>query len=245
MQQKIRTPRQSLLKGFITLPVSKEDIGLFKQELQLLADRIKIEESEEYNKNLIMQFLNRTYYVRQGYMVNTYGKTDMAIYTDSAEGRKPVVLFERTVLTDAHGHRLSGQINELEYLFRFLDAFDFGETGRTQVMIAERSKALIDASVLGLIFEKINGYKDGSIFTPGYITQHICETAIRQAVVEQFNRKKGWHCQTLEEVEDHLEPLNRDTRTEATARGAQCAGQGGRRSRCRRRLAVRQRAPDN
>ena len=66
MQQKIRTPRQSLLKGFITLPVSKEDIGLFKQELQLLADRIKIEESEEYNKNLVMQFLNRTYYVRQG-----------------------------------------------------------------------------------------------------------------------------------------------------------------------------------
>ena len=34
-------------------------------------------------------------------------------------------------------------------------------------------KRLINAFVLGLIFEKINGYKDGSSFTPGFITYLI------------------------------------------------------------------------
>jgi adenine-specific DNA-methyltransferase len=34
-------------------------------------------------------------------------------------------------------------------------------------------------------------------------------------VVEQFNRKKGWHCRDVEEIADLLEPLNRETRTEA------------------------------
>ena len=48
----------------MTLPVSKEAVSVFKEEMRTLADRIKTEESEEYNKNLIMQFLNRTYYAK-------------------------------------------------------------------------------------------------------------------------------------------------------------------------------------
>jgi len=44
-----------------------------------------------------------------------------------------------------------------------------------------------NASVLGLIFEKINGYKDGSFFTPGFITMYMCRETIRKAVVQKFN----------------------------------------------------------
>ena len=40
--------------------------------------------------------------------------------------------------------------------------------------IQEKNRALINASVLGLIFEKINGYKDGSFYTPGFITEYMC-----------------------------------------------------------------------
>ena len=94
MPKRILTPKQSLLKGYMTLPVSKEAVSVFKEEMRTLADRIKTEESEEYNKNLIMQFLNRAYYAKQGCMVNTYGKMDMAIYNDGEDGRRPVVLFE-------------------------------------------------------------------------------------------------------------------------------------------------------
>jgi adenine-specific DNA-methyltransferase len=64
--------------------------------------------------------------------------------------------------------------------------------------IQEDNKTLINASVLGLIFEKINGYKDGSFFTPGFITMYMCRETIRKAVVQKFNETKNWNCQDLE-----------------------------------------------
>jgi hypothetical protein len=52
----------------------------------------------------------------------------------------------------------------LQYLFEFLDAYDFASEGSEEIQ--EENKTIINASVLGLIFEKINGYKDGSFYTP-------------------------------------------------------------------------------
>lgn len=127
-----------------------------------------------------------------------------------------VNLYSKTIVADGNGRRLTGRINELEYLFRFLDAFDFGETAREDTMIADQPRTIIDASVLGLIFEKINGYKDGSIFTPGYITQHICSHTIRQAVVEKFNQAHpDWHCSDIDGVRQHINTFSREERTAA------------------------------
>ena len=53
MPKRILTPKQSLLKGYMTLPVSKEAVSVFKEEMRTLADRIKTEESEEYNKTAL------------------------------------------------------------------------------------------------------------------------------------------------------------------------------------------------
>ncbi|MFM6081581.1 MAG: hypothetical protein ACKPCI_24220, partial [Dolichospermum sp.] len=64
---------------------------------------------------------------------------------------------------------------------------------------------LINASVLGLIFEKINGYKDGSFFTPGFITMYMCRETIRKAVVQKFNDVKGWNCETIDDLYDKIE----------------------------------------
>jgi adenine-specific DNA-methyltransferase len=63
-------------------------------------------------------------------------------------------LYKRTVVKSDNG-----TMNALEYLLKFLDAYDFASEGKED--IAEDNKTLINASVLGLIFEKINGYKDG------------------------------------------------------------------------------------
>ncbi len=41
--------------------------------------------------------------------------------------------------------------------------------------------------MLGLIFKKINGYKDGSFFTPGFITMYMCRETIKRAVLQKFN----------------------------------------------------------
>lgn len=55
----------------------------------------------------------------------------------------------------------------------------------------EDNKTIINASVLGKVFEKINGYKDGSVFTPAFITMYMCKQSIRLAVVEKFNDAKN------------------------------------------------------
>jgi type I restriction-modification system DNA methylase subunit len=109
-------------------------------------------------------------------------------------------LFSSTVLKDRNGKKRTGDINALEYLFEFLNAYDFSSEGSEDIQ--EENKGLINAAVLGLIFEKINGYKDGSFFTPGFITMYMCRETIRRAVVQKFNQVKGWNCQDINQLYD-------------------------------------------
>ena len=116
---------------------------------------------------------------------------------------KKIPVVANTVLKNDQGKKLTGQLTTLEYLFKFLDAYDFTNEGTEDIQ--EDNKALINASVLGLIFEKINGYKDGSFFTPGFITMYMCRETIRKAVIQKFNETKQWSCTTIEELYDKIE----------------------------------------
>ncbi|MDR0909364.1 MAG: Eco57I restriction-modification methylase domain-containing protein [Spirochaetaceae bacterium] len=113
-------------------------------------------------------------------------------------------VYSSTVLKDARGKKRDGVIDTLEYIFDFLDAYDFSSEG--SATIQEESKTLINASVLGLIFEKINGYKDGSYFTPGFITTYICHETIERAVIDKFNTVKGWDCKNFTELYNRIDP---------------------------------------
>ena len=84
----------------------------------------------------------------------------------------------------------------LAYLFAFLDAYDFSSDAKARIQAENR--AVINASVLGLIFEKINGYRDGSFFTPGFITMYMCRETLRRAVLQKFNERYGWDCANVE-----------------------------------------------
>ncbi len=108
-----------------------------------------------------------------------------------------------TVLKDKNGKKRTGELDALEYFFAFLDAYDFTADGAEEIQ--EDNKTLINASVLGLIFEKINGYKDGSFFTPGFITMYMCRETIRRAVIQKFNQAKGWNCETVEQLADRID----------------------------------------
>ena len=108
-------------------------------------------------------------------------------------------LFSHTVIKDKNGHHMKMEMDTLEYLLRFLDAYDFGSEQSDDITKAE-NKTLINASVLGLIFEKINGYKDGSFFTPAFITQYMCSEAIEHIVIQKFNAHYGYSCKTLTDV---------------------------------------------
>ena len=118
-----------------------------------------------------------------------------------------ITVFKKSVLKGERGKPM----NALRYLLLFLDAFDFGAVDSDNENITN-ADTLINASVLGLIFEKINGYKDGSYFTPGFITQYMCREAIQRAVVQKFNEAKGWGCSSFSELKEwvHTELLDKN-----------------------------------
>jgi hypothetical protein len=111
-------------------------------------------------------------------------------------------ILSSSVLKDSNGKKRTGELNGLEYFFDFLNAYDFSSEGSSE--IKEDNKRLINASVLGLIFEKINGYKDGAFFTPGFITMYMCRETIRRAVLQKFNQTNSWECQNMDQLYDKI-----------------------------------------
>jgi len=103
--------------------------------------------------------------------------------------------FSKTVVKDASLNRKIGNVNTLAYLFEFLDAYDFANDSADEVV--DQTKTLISASVLGLIFEKINGYKEGSFYTPSFVTMYMARQSIEKAILHKFNDKYGWSCSGL------------------------------------------------
>lgn len=115
-------------------------------------------------------------------------------------------IWGKTVLKDERGKRAKGTLPNLDYIFKFLDAYNFASDA--QGGVTSTSKTLINASVLGLIFEKINGYKDGSFFTPGFITDYMARDVLERTVVQKFNEKKSWKCENLEDVSDKIDDIS-------------------------------------
>lgn len=133
--------------------------------------------------------------------------TDMeqvTLFISNLRDDKTIPIISSTVLKNEQGKKRTGSMDTLEYLFAFLNAYDFSSEGSASIQ--EDNKTLINASVLGLIFEKINGYKDGSFFTPGFITMYMCRETIRKAVVQKFksepNPKGGENFAAVETFDD-------------------------------------------
>ncbi len=108
---------------------------------------------------------------------------DQTIKINSLENDGQLELINTTILKEIK--KKAATLPSLDYLFQFLDAYDFASEGTEDWQ--KDNKQLINASVLGKVFEKINGYRDGSIFTPAFITMYMCRQSIRLAVVEKFN----------------------------------------------------------
>jgi len=125
------------------------------------------------------------------------------LFISNLRNDKTLPIYSQTVLKDSTGKKRTGNINPLEYLFEFLNAYDFTSEGSEEIQ--EDNKTLINASVLGLIFEKINGYKDGSFFTPGFITMYMSRETIRKAVIQKFNETKNWNCTDIDSLYDKIE----------------------------------------
>ncbi len=116
-------------------------------------------------------------------------------------------IYTNSVLKKTINYKNITAKNTLPYFFEFLDAYDFSSVGKEEVQ--EENKTIINAAVLGLVFEKINGYKDGSIYTPGAITMFLCRETIRKAVVKKFNDTYKWNCDSIEDIRNYLQDKKR------------------------------------
>lgn len=123
----------------------------------------------------------------------------------SALNNDDIAIYSGTVLKDANGKKSKGKLKTLDYLFRFLDAYDFATDGNEGIEDAQETKSLINASVLGLIFEKINGYKEGSFYTPAYITMYMCRETIRRAIIQKFKEQEIDQIETFEDLKSYCQ----------------------------------------
>lgn len=185
--------------AFLNLAKIKDFDGLNRLFFQVLARRF-----DERNDDVKAAF-EKVPYLNS----SLFEPTDLeqtTLFISNLQDDKTIPILSSTVLKNVHGKKRTGNLSTLEYLFEFLDAYDFGAEGAEDIQ--EDNKTLINASVLGLIFEKINGYKDGSFFTPGFITMYMCRETIRKAVVQKFNESKAWNCTSVEDLYDKIEDRN-------------------------------------
>ncbi|EIX1395884.1 Eco57I restriction-modification methylase domain-containing protein [Campylobacter coli] len=120
--------------------------------------------------------------------------------------------YKNTVLKDDKCKAKKGQVGLLEYLFEFLDSFDFGSDDEQSEILSQ--KELISSSVLGNVFEKLNGYKEGSFYTPSFITSYMCKESITKVVLDKFNAQFDLDAKDISELRRSLRKEDKKTQKE-------------------------------
>jgi len=138
--------------------------------------------TDERKKNITENFKNIPYLNSSLFEATELERT--AVKINHLKQHTTLPFFSQTVLKNENEKRIAGAKPVLNYLLDFLDSYNFASDKRVEIQ--EKNKTLINSSVLGLIFEKLNGYKEGSFFTPGYVTMYICRDTIRNAVIQKF-----------------------------------------------------------
>lgn len=195
---------ESMLLGFKHINKPFLDYSIIKDfgTLQSLFFDVLAQKIESRSPSLIPEFasipyLNSSLFDRIA--LEREGKSIGGLYPSSLQ------LFSRSILRKDPRFKDRESLPLLEYLFEFLHAYDFTTTPKniSQGMKQNHDK-LINSAVLGLVFEKLNGYKEGSFYTPSFITSYMCKESITQAVIEKFNSTFGWKCENLEELREEM-----------------------------------------
>ncbi|NHB49186.1 class I SAM-dependent DNA methyltransferase [Helicobacter pylori] len=118
---------------------------------------------------------------------------------------KKLELYKNSVLKKHEEYQKQKDLPLLKYLFEFLRVYDFTTTPKDIKDNQNNSESrLINPSVLGLVFEKLNGYKEGSFYTPSFITSYMCKESITPIVLDKFNQTYKIECDNLKELKNYL-----------------------------------------
>ncbi|RVZ15943.1 class I SAM-dependent DNA methyltransferase [Helicobacter pylori] len=119
---------------------------------------------------------------------------------------KKLEIYKNSVLKKHGNYQKEKPLPLLEYLFEFLRVYDFTTTPKDIKDNTNTSESrLINPSVLGLVFEKLNGYKEGSFYTPSFITSYMCKESITPIVLDKFNAIYQWDCKDLEALKGKID----------------------------------------
>ncbi|GAA9728399.1 class I SAM-dependent DNA methyltransferase [Helicobacter pylori] len=118
---------------------------------------------------------------------------------------KRLEICSQSVLKKDENYQKQKDLPLLEYLFAFLHAYKFTTTPEDIKDNTDTSESrLINPAVLGLVFEKLNGYKEGSFYTPSFITSYMCKESITPIMLDKFNQTYNKECENLKELKNYL-----------------------------------------
>ncbi|MFP6283024.1 Eco57I restriction-modification methylase domain-containing protein [Helicobacter pylori] len=119
---------------------------------------------------------------------------------------KKLEIYKNSVLKKHEDYQKEKALPLLKYLFAFLRVYKFTTTPKDIKDNTDTSESrLINPSVLGLVFEKLNGYKEGSFYTPSFITSYMCKESITPIVLDKFNAIYQWDCKDLEALKGKID----------------------------------------
>ena len=205
--QLIKYHRDDESYAFLSYAKIKDFDELEELFFEVLAEKTVDRKSSVAQKYASIPYLNSSLFEMTDLEKN-------AIALSNLKDRLEFSVYKKSVLKKGTKEIIKPKTS-LNYLLDFLDAYNFASESNAKIQ--EENKSIINASVLGLIFEKINGYKDGSFFTPGFITMYMCRETIRKAVVEKFKTSFPF-CQEIknyEELKDKINHTNKAERLEA------------------------------
>jgi len=93
MEIKELKPRKALNKAFLKVKPNRTEIERFKSNLIQLLDRTNDTESEEFHKNLVIDFLKKIYY-DPNHFTNTKGRNDLVIHNGNTASSSVGVIIE-------------------------------------------------------------------------------------------------------------------------------------------------------
>jgi len=181
--------------------LNSKKIKDFDELGELFFDVLAVKTNDR-SKSIQSKYANIPYLNSSLFEISEMEKHTISIY--QLKDRFELPIYQDTVLKeDATGAKLHGNKPTLQYLFQFLDSYNFASENAAQIQ--EQNKTIINAAVLGLLFEKINGYKEGSFFTPGFITMFICKQTVRQTILQKFNSTYHWNCPDFDSLINYTE----------------------------------------
>ncbi|MCQ2622601.1 class I SAM-dependent DNA methyltransferase [Helicobacter pylori] len=186
-------------KSFLTIENFKDFNALNTLFFEVLAKK-NSERSKEIKENKILEkipYLNSS----------LFDKTPLELKGHEIKllDNKKLEIYKNSVLKKHEDYQKEKELPLLEYFFAFLRLYKFTTTPKDIKDNTDTSESrLINPSVLGLVFEKLNGYKEGSFYTPSFITSYMCKESITPIVLDKFNQKYNIECEKLKELKNYL-----------------------------------------